>query len=189
MQEDPQQNPEPLVETGLAGPLPSEPSSTEPVISAPVGPTIEQLRQAATEEAEQRFAVKVAAEAEERLAAERAARPEEKPQHVSEAKRLNDQIHQRIIDARSAAREAEKPKPPQPASQHIIAQTQREMAEGARQSKWHHDQRAAAIATKKPAPSKAGGHTETGAGSTEVFRPHDYIPNPVKNQGHIKVTT
>ena len=134
-----------------------------------------------------RASIKAAAEAEERRSVELAARAEE-PQHVSEAKAINDQIHRRILEARMAARKAEEPKPPQPASQHILDQTRREMEAGRRQSEWHAEQQRAARATKK-APPKMGGHGEQGARTTEVFRPNDYVPDPVKGQGQVKVTS
>jgi hypothetical protein len=171
------------VETGLGALL-----SSEPAVESPAPVTLDDLKQAAAEEAAQRASIKAAAAAEERRTAELKARPEEEPQHVSEARKLNDQIHQRIMDARTAARKAEEPKPPQPASKHIMDQTKREMEAGRLQSQWHADQRAAAMASKV-SPPKMGGHTEMGGSMTEVFRPHDYIPDPVKNQGHVKVTT
>ena len=176
------------VETGLGSLVTSKPL-TEPEPVAPAGPTLQELEQEAREEATQRAAIKAAAAAEERRTLELKSRPAEEPQHVSEARKINDELHRRIMEARAQQRKAEEPKPPQPASKHIMDQTRREMEEGKRQSQWHADQRAAALANKPPPVPRQGGHTEQGGAMTEVFRPHDYIPDPVKNQGHVKVTS
>ena len=175
------------VETGL-GSLVLEPSNTENALQELAEQARIEREQREAEDEAARAAIRSAAQAEERRAADLAARPEEEPAHVSEARRINDQIHQRIMEARAQARKAEEPKPPQPASKHIMEQTRREMEEGALQSRWHEDQRKAALANR-PSPPRQGGHTEAGGGNVEVFRPQDYIPDPVKNQGHIKVTT
>ena len=189
MQEFPLPQDEQPVETGLGSlDLPTPSNAANDLAALAEGARLEREHREAEDEAA-RASVRAAAQAEERRQVELAARPTEEPVQVSEARKLNDQIHQRIMDARAAARKAEEPKPPQPASKHIMDQTRREMEEGKRQSQRHYDQRMAALANKPPPPPRQGGHTETGGGMTEVFRPHDYVPNPVKNQGHVKVTS
>jgi hypothetical protein len=134
-----------------------------------------------------RAAVRAAAAAEERLQVERLERSQEVPVDLrSEAAKINDMIHKRIIEARLQAREDEKPKPPQPVTKHIMEQTQREMQEGARQSKWHADQREAALANKRPPVPRSPSMSPISIpqGTTAVFRPDDYIPDQVKKQGY-----
>jgi hypothetical protein len=134
-------------------------------------------KQAAHErELAQRAATRAAANAEERAAAQRAETPDGTSVDLrSEAAKINDQIHQRIIDARLQARKAEEPKPAQPVHKHIMEQTQREMEEGARQSQWHADQRAAARQQQAQPRSKTMSPTPVPEGSTPVFRPDDYV--------------
>jgi hypothetical protein len=181
MPEDPQETVAPVV-TGfedLAAPAPQPAPEPTP---AEADPAVERL--ALEQELAQRAAIKAAAEAEERASAQRAEVPEGTTVDLrSEAQKINDQIHKRIIEARMEARKAEEPKPPQPVHQHIMEQTKREMEEGAKQSKFHADQRAAAhhkhtprSATMSPVPVPEG--------STPVFRPDDYIPDQVKKQGY-----
>jgi hypothetical protein len=170
MPEDPQETIAP-VETGfgdLAAPAPQ-------LAPAPTAEEVATESLALEQEKAQRLAVKAAAEAEERASAQRAEVPEGTTVDLrSEAQKINDQIHKRIIEARMEARKAEEPKPPQPVHQHIMEQTKREMEEGAKQSKFHADQRAAAhhkhtprSATMSPVPVPEG--------STPVFRPDDYV--------------
>jgi hypothetical protein len=179
MPEDPQETIAP-VETGfgdLAAPAPQ-------LAPAPTAEEVAAESLALEQEKAQRLAVKSAAEAEERASAQRTEAPEGEPVDLrSDAAKINDQIHKRIIEARMEARKAEEPKPPQPVHQHIMEQTKREMEEGAKQSKFHADQRAAAhhkhtprSATMSPVPVPEG--------STPVFRPDDYIPDQVKKQGY-----
>ena len=162
-------------------------------------PTPEELRTAAqaivdqhTIEAQrleaERDAIKAAAQAEERHSLHRQEEAETLIDTRSEAKKLNDQLHQRIIDARAAAREAEKPRPPQPVSPFIMEQTKREMEAGALQSKWHADQRAAAMANVSPARRAGLSPVPQPDSIVEVFRPNDYVPDQVKGQGYVKVT-
>jgi hypothetical protein len=139
--------------------------------------------------ANERIAAKAAADAEERIAAERLEKAEEPLDTRSEARKINDQIHEQIMKARAKAREDEKPKPPQPVSRHIMEQTRREMEEGARQSAWHKEQRTAALANRPPPVPrpKTMSPIPVPEGNTEVFRPQDYVPDQVKGQGNIKV--
>lgn len=178
------------VETGFAD-LATEEAQHEP--------TPEELRTAAqaivdqhTIEAQrleaERDAIKAAAQAEERHSLHRQEEAETLIDTRSEAKKLNDQLHQRIIDARAAAREAEKPRPPQPVSPFIMEQTKREMEAGALQSKWHADQRAAAMANVSPARRAGLSPVPQPDSIVEVFRPNDYVPDQVKGQGYVKVT-
>ena len=173
------------INTGFADLAPAE---------APPAPTLDDLRAAAAEEERltvERAAIKAAAEAEERHTVKVQETAEEPQDTRSDARKLNDALHARILEARATQRKAEEPKPPQPASQHIMDQTKREMAEGARQSKWHSDQRLAAQAGKPPPAPRRGlsPHPNDPQGNVEVFRPQDYVPDPVKNQGHVKVTS
>jgi hypothetical protein len=170
MQEDQEVAP---VETGFSDlPAPAPPPAPEPT----QGEALE--KQAAYDrELAQRTATKAAADAEERAAAERAATPEGTSVDLrSEAAKINDQIHQRIIDARTQARKAEEPKPAQPVHKHIMEQTKREMEEGAKQSQWHADQRAAARQQQAQPRSKTMSPTPVPEGSTPVFRPDDFVP-------------
>ena len=161
------------VETGFSDlPAPAPPPAPEPT----QGEALE--KQAAYDrELAQRAATKAAADAEERAAAQRAETPEGTSVDLrSEAAKINDQIHRRIIEARTQAREAEKPKPPQPVHKHIMEQTKREMEEGAKQSQWHADQRAAARQQQAAPRSKTMSPVPVPEGSTPVFRPDDYVP-------------
>lgn len=89
----------------------------------------------------------------------------------SEAARINREMHQRILAARAQAAAAAVPKPPQPVAPAIMAQTQREMAEGARISaKFAEQQR---LNPRKP-PTAA--EIAAGGTTTPVFRPQDFIP-------------
>ena len=162
-----------------------------PPAGAAPEPALDLLIQQADAE---RRAIKAAAEAEERMQVQRQERAEEPIDTRSDAQKFNDQLHQRIIDARVAAREAEKPKPPQQPSQHVMDQTKREMEEGAKQSKWHADQRAAAMGGKPPPEPRRGmspnpARNGMDGPNTEVFRPQDFVPDQVKGQGYVKVTS
>jgi hypothetical protein len=183
MPEDPQETVAPVV-TGfedLAAPAPQPAPAPTP---AEADPAVERL--AHEQELAQRAAVKAAAEAEERASAQRAEVPEGTTVDLrSEAQKINDQIHKRILDARMEARKAEEPKPPQPVHKHIMEQTKREMEEGAAQSKWHADQRAAAHHKHTPR-SKTMSPEPVPGGSTPIFRPDDYIPDQVKGQGYVE---
>ena len=171
------------VETGFAALSQATPEPTPAQVQADHDILVAQI------EAE-RASIKAAAQAEERRQVQILEQAEEPKDTRSDARKFNDQLHQRILDARQSAKEAEAPKPPQPASQHIMDQTKREMAEGARQSKWHADQRAAALGGKPPPEPRRGlSPRPTPGGSVEVFRPDDYIPDPVKNAGHVRVTS
>jgi hypothetical protein len=133
----------------------------------------------------ERAAVKAAADAEERHAASLRERAEEPADLRSEAQKINDQIHQRILEARTQARKAEEPKPPQPASQHILDQTRREMEAGRKTSEWHRAQQEHARSGRPPPPRPG----EVPEGTVAVFRPNDYVPDQVRGQGYIKVTS
>jgi hypothetical protein len=176
MQEDQEVSP---VETGfsdLAVPAPQAAPEPTPEEDAGAKQAVAD-QQAYDRELAQRAATKAAADAEERAAAQRAEIPEGTSVDLrSEAAKINDQIHQRIIDARLQARKAEEPKPAQPVHKHIMEQTKREMEEGARQSQWHADQRAAARVERAQPRSKTMSPVPVPEGSTPVFRPDDFVP-------------
>ena len=175
---------------------PVETGFSELAVQQSAPPTPEQLHDAAQSvidasaavqariEAE-RAAVKAAADAEERHAASLREHAEEPADLRSEAQKINDQIHQRILESRMQARKAEEPKPPQPASQHILDQTRREMEAGRKTSEWHWTQQEHARAGRPP-PPRPGVVPE---GTVAVFRPNDYVPDQVKGQGYVKVTS
>jgi hypothetical protein len=83
--------------------------------------------------------------------------------------RKSDFIH-RVMEARRPRDEPEKPQPVAPA---ISAQTQREMAEGARQNVRHAEFYGQNPMPRHPDP------TDNGT-STSIFRPADYVPGMTK---------
>lgn len=89
----------------------------------------------------------------------------------SEAARMNRELFERIRAARNQP--VPPPPPPQPTPPAILAQTAREMAEGARVSNLHAQQQATAVRVR-PTANEVAAQGST----TPVFRPGDFIKPP-----------
>lgn len=88
------------------------------------------------------------------------------------------EFYDRILAARTAPNEADKPAPVQPVAPQILAQTRAEMAAGQAAVAKHAAERAA----NPPPPVKPDGTM------TPVFRPPDYVPDQAKGQGNVTNT-
>ncbi len=87
-----------------------------------------------------------------------------------------------------AVLEARKPevKPPvaQPVAPGMVERTAKEMAEGARMNKVHEEAKAL-----RPSQVPNAREKQAAGNTVPVFRPGDYIPDPVKGQGNVTATS
>ena len=96
----------------------------------------------------------------------------------SDAARKNRAIYERILAARNQPPAVPVP---QPVARRITDQTRVEMAEGARMSAIHAER---TRTIKRPQPSSR--EIAAQGSTTPVFRPADFVPDPVKNQGNVR---
>ena len=92
--------------------------------------------------------------------------------------RSNREVYERIMAARNAPPAVPVP---QPVAKRITDQTSAEMREGARLSAVHAE-RARTIPRPQPSPREVAAQGT----STPVFRPADYVPDPMRNQGDVR---
>ncbi len=115
------------------------------------------------------------------------------PLVVETAAQRADRLHAENNERRKreftlAVLEARKPevKPPvaQPVAPGMVERTAKEMAEGARMNKVHEDAKAL-----RPSQVPSAREKQAAGNTTPVFRPADYVPDPVKGQGNVTATS
>ena len=112
---------------------------------------------------------------------------------VETAAQRADRLHAENNERRKkeftlAVLEARKPevKPPvaQPVAPGMVERTAKEMAEGARMNKVHEDAKAL-----RPSQVPSAREKQAAGNTTPVFRPANYVPDPVKGQGNVTATS